>query len=103
MTRTRKTLASLLAGFTLLGATAMPMAAAKQNADGLVNVQIGDSLIEDVNVAAAVPLVLNACPNINVGPLQVTALSALIGQVDRHGGQKTVCTGTAGPVTISQN
>ena len=65
--------------------------------DGLVNVAVGDVTVQDINVAAAIPIVVNAC-GVNVG-----VVVGLVTAVDRSGRSRTVCTTQDGPVTISQN
>ena len=84
----------LTAGLTFGGV----VEAQKQNADGLINVQVGDITIEDavdIGVAAAVAATL--C-DIQVGPVAVLGAA-----VDATGTKETVCRTDAGPVTLRQN
>jgi len=72
-----------------------------QDADGLVNVQVGNvTVLENVAVAAAVDLVANVCPGVDVSNVAVLAT-----QVAQRGGSSgAICNGTAngatGPVRI---
>jgi len=72
-----------------------------QDADGLVNVQVGNvSVLENDSVAAAVDLVANICPGVDVSNVAVLAT-----QVAQRGGSSgAICNGTAngatGPVRI---
>ena len=76
----------------------------QQDADGLVNVQVGDvTILENVALAAAVAAVANLCPSVNVSNVAVLA-----GVVDQRGGRsRAFCEGTAnattGPVRIVDN
>jgi hypothetical protein len=102
LTYAKKLVATTLISSTLvLGAA--PMAGAEPvNQDGLVNVNIGDvTVLEDVNVAAAVDAVVQAC-DLDVGPLALAVLGQAVA-VDQSGRSRTICTAEGGPVTITQN
>jgi hypothetical protein len=65
--------------------------------DGFVNVQLGNvNILRNVSIAAAVAAVANVCPN-------VQNVAVLAADVDQTGNPATACTGTTGPVTITQN
>jgi len=84
-------------------ATPADTLAATQNVDGLVNVVVGDVTIEDVNVAAVVPVIVlaNLC---DISVINVERVAVLAAFVDQHGGKKTVCRNEAGQkVVITQN
>ena len=91
----RKFLASVCAT-ALLGMGLTSVAAAQQQADGLIVVQIGDITTGDilsqneVTVQAAVQLAANVC-NTKVGPLAIGVLAQAIA-VDRSDQGRTVCT-----------
>ncbi len=96
-------LAAALVGSVAIG----PREAAAQNqqdADGLVNVQVGDvTILENVAVAVAAAAVANLCPAVNASNIAVLA-----GVVDQRGGEsRAFCEGTAdgatGPVRIVNN
>ncbi len=105
LTRTRILVAALVVGAAMVLAS-VPTAHAQnqQDADGLVNVQVGDvTILENVAVAAAVAAVANLCPSVNVSNIAVLAAV-----VDQRGGQsRAFCEGTAegatGPVRIVNN
>jgi hypothetical protein len=98
----RRTLVALAAAAML----SMPMVgspsealAQKQDADGLVVVQIGN-VTDTVDVNAAAALIVQACGiqalnNVNV----LNVLSA----IDNGAHQHTFCKGTTGPVTATNN
>jgi hypothetical protein len=66
---------------------------------GLVNVAVGDiEVLNDVNVAAAVPIVANLCPNVNLNVILAALLAVAGGDSD----QKTMCKAVGGPVIIYQ-
>ena len=107
-TRVRKFAGALVVGALIMGAASglAPTAQAQnqQDADGLVNVQVGDvTILENVAVAAAVAAVANLCPAVNVS--NVAVLAAVVDQ--RGGRSRAFCEGTAGavtgPVTIVDN
>jgi hypothetical protein len=62
--------------------------AANQQQTGLVNVQVGDIMIRDVNVAVAAEVVAQVCA---------------IAEVDASGAKELVCRTAAGPVRIRQD
>jgi hypothetical protein len=70
--------------------------AANQQQTGLVNVQVGDIMIRDVNVAVAAEVVAQVCAIAEVDAL------VLAEQVDASGAKELVCR-TAGPVRIRQD
>src|SRR5213592_4085618 len=81
----RFSVAMLSAG--LLFAGVMAPAASAQQQDGLVNVMIGDvNILNNANIGVAANVAANVC-GVNVGPVAILAT-----QVDRSGGQRTVCT-----------
>ena len=72
-----------------------------QDADGLVNVQVGNvTVLENVAVAAAVDLVANVCPAVDVSNVAVLATEV----AQRGGSSGAICNGTAegatGPIRI---
>jgi hypothetical protein len=82
-----------------LGAAVAGPAAAANNSqqNGLVNVSIGDiSLLNNARIGVAAGVAASIC-GVNVGPVAVLAAN-----VDATGTQRTVCTTTSGPVTITQ-
>ncbi len=76
----------------------------QQDADGFVNVQVGDvTILESVAIAAAVAAVAQICPAVNV-----SNVAALAAAVDQRGGEsRSFCEGTAqgttGEVRIVDN
>lgn len=92
----RKVLATLTASVAMLFATGT--AAAQVEQDGLVNVNIGDVTIKDT-VDAAVLLVANVCPNVNVGAVAILADRIDAGNVR----QATFCRSDDGRVRITNN
>ena len=69
----RKTAATLIAGAALAVSIASP-ASAQTKQDGLVNVVVGDvTILEDVNIAAAVGVAAQLCDVVDVSNLAVLA------------------------------
>ena len=107
-TRVRNLVGVLAVGALVMGAASVSTAHAQpgnqQDADGLVNVQVGDvTILENVAVAAAVAAVAEICPSVS---LQNIAL--LADEVDQRGGSsRAICQGEAdaatGPVRIVDN
>jgi hypothetical protein len=98
MTSVRKFGAAVLATAVVAVGAAGPAAAANNSQqNGLVNVSVGDvEILNDVNVGVAAGVAATIC-GVSVGPVVVLAT-----QVDTTGTQRTVCTTTSGPVTITQ-
>jgi len=97
----------LIAGLGLGAALAFaaPSAAeAQTKQDGLVNVSVGDvTILEDVNIAAAVDVVAQIC-GIDLDVLaNVELLSAAATLVDNRSRNYTVCRSDDGKVQITQN
>jgi hypothetical protein len=66
---------------------------------GLVNVSVGDvEVLTDNQIAAAVPIVANLCPNVNLNVILAALLAVAGGDSD----QKTMCHAVGGPVIIHQ-
>lgn len=91
-----------IVGLTVAGALSLGLvgAAAAQTTvgDGLVNVAIGDiSVLDNANIGIAAEVAAQVCG------LKVSQVAILAEQVDRSGGQRTVCDSDQGPVIISQN
>ena len=98
ITRVGNVAAAFIVGAALL---LTPVSAAQaqgnqQEADGLVNVQVGDvTILENVAVAAAVAAVVNLCPSVNA-----SNIALLANEVDQRGGSSNAfCTGNAGAVS----
>ena len=69
----QKSIATLFAGTVLAVGVASP-ASAQTRQDGLVNVNVGDvTILEDVNIAAAVDAVAVLCPAVSVSNIAVLA------------------------------
>ena len=85
-----------------LGVTGMAVAQTKQ--DGLVNVAVGDvTILEDVNIAAAVDVVAQLC-GIDLDVLaNVQLLTTAATLVDNRSRNYTVCRSDDGKVQITQN
>jgi hypothetical protein len=82
----RKSIATVFAGTVLAVGIASP-ASAQTRQDGLVNVVVGDvTILEDVNIAAAVDAAVQACDLVDVG--NVTLLAA---RTDNTSRSSTVC------------
>lgn len=79
-------------------------AAAQTKQDGLVNVSVGDvTILEDVNIAAAVDVVAQLC-GIDLDVLaNVQILTDAATTVDNASRQYTVCKTDDGKVKITQN
>ena len=92
----RRSIIVLLAAGTLsLGLTG---SAAAQTAvgDGLVNVAIGDiEVLNNSNIGIAAEVAAQVCG------VRVSNVAVLAEQVDRSGGERTVCQSAQGPVVIS--
>lgn len=98
MSYAKKTIVTLFAGAALMGATAAPASAVKnQNQDGLVNVAIGDITLQDINIGVAAQIAAQVC-GVKVGPVAVLGAA-----VDRSGAMRTVCQSDQGDVTLTQN
>ena len=91
-------------GISAALAVGTPNAAQAQKQDGLVNVSIGDvTVLQDVNIAAAVDLVAQVC-GIDLDVLaNVQLLTAAATLVDNTSRQYTVCRSDQGKVKITQN
>lgn len=64
--------------------------------DGLVNVAIGDiEILNHSNIGIVAEVAANVCG------VRVSNVAILAEQVDRNGGQRTVCETAQGPVVIS--
>ena len=82
----KKSIATLFAGSVLAVGVASP-ASAQTKQDGLVNVVVGDvTIAEDVNIAAAVDLALQACDLVDV-----TNVTLLANRTDQTSRSTTVC------------
>jgi hypothetical protein len=82
----KKSLVTLFAGAALVTGIASP-ASAQTKQDGLVNVVIGDvTVLQDVNIAAAVDAAVQACDLVDVG--NVTLLAT---RTDNTSRTSTVC------------
>jgi hypothetical protein len=97
----------LIAGLGLGAALAFaaPSAAeAQTKQDGLVNVSVGDvTILQDVNIAAAVDVVAQIC-GIDLDVLaNVQLLTAAATLVDNRSRNYTVCRSEDGKVQITQN
>src|SRR5436309_9577776 len=73
-------------------------ASAQQQQFGLVNVAVGDITFSDINIGAAIPIVIAACPNVAANVVVAAVLAAA-----RGGQGATFGDCQAGPVTISQS
>jgi hypothetical protein len=80
----------------LFAGAAAPANAATQTQNGLVNVAIGDIVIQDINIGVAAQVAAQVC-GLKVGPVAVLGAA-----VDRSGATRTVCTSTQGPVMLTQ-
>ena len=98
----RKYAVTLFASMMLVGGVAGP-AAAQQQADGLVVVQIGDITTGDilsnnkVAVGVAAQVAANIC-GVKVGPVAILGVA-----VDRSGDTTTVCTTGTQTIRLVQN
>ena len=74
-------------------------AIAQQQQFGLVNVSVGNiEILNNAKIGAAIPVVANICPNVNVSAVVAAILAVAGGDQD----SATVCTATGGDVVISQ-
>jgi len=94
---TRRIVVSLVAGGVVMTGVAAPASAATQRQDGLVNVAVGDIILQDVHIGVAAQIAATVC-GLKVGPVAVLGRA-----VDRSGATSTACTTTTGPVVLSQN
>jgi uncharacterized protein with ACT and thioredoxin-like domain len=103
MTLTKKITGALLGGAMTM-AVAVGPAEAQTRQDGLVNVSVGDvTILQDVNIAAAVDVVAQLC-GIDLDVLaNVTILSAAATAVDNTSRNSTVCRTEDGKVRFTQN
>jgi hypothetical protein len=91
-------------GISAALAVATPNAAQAQKQDGLVNVVVGDvTVLQDVNIAAAVDLVAQLCGIDVTVPANIQLLTAAATLVDTRSRQYTVCRSDSGKVKIVQN
>ena len=100
----KKSIATVFAGTVLAVGVASPASAATTKQDGLVNVNVGDvTILEDVNIAAAVPVVAQIC-GIDLDVLaNVQVLTQAATLVDNTSRNYTVCRTEDGKVKITQN
>jgi hypothetical protein len=99
----KKSIATLFAGTVLAVGVASP-ASAQTKQDGLVNVNVGDvTILEDVNIAAAVDVVAQLC-GIDLDVLaNVQLLTEAATVVDNTSRSHTVCRNEDGKVKFTQN
>jgi hypothetical protein len=95
--RARRFLATLFATVLVVFALSGPATAAQQEQNGLVNVQIGDIMIRDIDVAVAANIVAEVCV------LAEADVLVLAQQVDASGTKQLVCRTEGGPVRIRQD
>ena len=100
----KKLIAGLGIGAALAFAAPNMAEAQTTKQDGLVNVSVGDvTILEDVNIAAAVDVVAQIC-GIDLDVLaNVELLSAAATLVDNRSRNYTVCRSEDGKVQITQN
>jgi hypothetical protein len=68
-------------------------------ADSVISIDVGDiNVLNDVDVAVIVPIVVALCPNINVDVIEVVVGLIANNETD----QKTMCTTVSGPVKVYQ-
>jgi hypothetical protein len=97
--QTKKLMAVFFAAALLAAIVAGSASAARQEQDGLVNVAIGDITLEDINIAAAVNAVVQACPNVDAA-----VILGIITAIDEGDtGQATFCRVDDGKVRVKQN
>jgi hypothetical protein len=91
MSPIKKIAGAVAAGVMTIGVAAGP-ADAQTKQDGLVNVAVGDvTILEDVNIAAAVGAAVQAC-GIDVADVDaVAAVLGAAGLVDQSSRTRTVC------------
>jgi hypothetical protein len=99
----KKSMATVFAGTVLAVGVSSPASAATKQ-DGLVNVNVGDvSVLQDVNIAAAVDVVAQLC-GIDLDVLaNVQLLTQAATLVDNTSRNYTVCKTDDGKVKITQN
>ena len=100
----KKSIATLFAGTVLAVGVASPASAQTTRQDGLVNVNVGDvTILEDVNIAAAVDVVAQLC-GIDLDVLaNVQLLTEAATVVDNTSRSHTVCRNEDGKVKFTQN
>ena len=82
----KKSIATIFAGTVLAVGVASP-ASAQVEQDGLINVNVGDVVLQDtVDIGVAAQVAANIC-GVKVGPVAVLGKA-----VDRSGADRTVCT-----------
>jgi hypothetical protein len=93
----RSIVALLVAGPLSLGFVGLA-AAQTTVGDGLVNVAIGDiEVLNDANIGIVAEVAAEVCG------VRVSNIAVLAEQVDRSGGERTVCETDQGPVIISDS
>jgi hypothetical protein len=99
----KKSVATLFVGTVLAVGVASP-ASAQVKQDGLVNVNVGDvTVLQDVNIAAAVDVVAQLC-GIDLDVLaNVQLLTQAATLVDNTSRNSTVCRNEDGKVKFTQN
>lgn len=103
MSLTRRIAGTIVAGAMGLGLFAAP-AAADTKQDGLVNVSVGDvTILQDVNIAAAVDVVAQLCGIDVTVPVNAAVLGAAAQDVDDMSRSYTVCKTEDGKVKFVQN
>ena len=96
--RIKRLVAAFFVVALLTAGIAGSASAAKQT--GLVNVEVGDvTILEDVNVAAAVIAVAELCPNVDVDVI-VGVISAIASGDTK---QNTFCRTDTGQVKVTQS
>jgi hypothetical protein len=92
-----ETIVTLFTSAVVLTGAAAPASAATQVQDGLVNVAVGDTITDAVDIGVAAQVAAQIC-GVKVGPVAVLGRA-----VDGSGDSETVCTTDQGPVTLEKN
>ena len=99
-----KLVGTAIAAAMSFGLAASPAGAADTKQDGLINVNVGDvTILQDVNIAAALDVVAQLCGIDVTVPVNAAILGTAAQQVDDESRGYTVCRTEDGKVRFTQN
>jgi hypothetical protein len=93
----QRNIAALVVAGALTVGFAGPAAAQRQNQNGLVNLAIGNVVIQDINIGIAAQIIANVCDT------TVQVAVAVVAAVAQGDPATTVCTVAGTPIVVSQS
>lgn len=93
----QRNIVALVVAVALAVGFAGPAVAQNQGQNGLVNVAIGNVVIQDINIGIAAQIIANVCD------LTVQAAVAVVAGVAQGAPSTTVCSVAGTPIVVSQD